>query len=283
MIRSLHSAPPDPQWTPSARHPDSDHEVKRLRGVIFDYGNTLVCVDPRLGSLRTDYADVVARPGAERLRAFLARAGALLPSQEEPFVERFLEVRERNRRAAERERLEIPMLRSLRETLLGQKLTVLEEDDLERAVEEFFQAEIELIHAIPGAGELLLALRRSGIKIALLSNATSGRYVTRALRGFGWDGFFDPLLVSADLGIRKPHAEAFRAVLKHWDLEPGEIAMIGDSLYHDVGGAQAVGIQTVHFTAISATLDVTIADPPRPDFRVSTHEELRKLLLPDAD
>ena len=242
--------------------------MKRLRGVIFDYGNTLVCVDPRLGSLRTDYADVVARPGAERLSAFLARAGALLPSQEEPFVERFLEVRERNRRAAERERLEIPMLRSLRETLL---------DQLDLSLEEL------LNRAIPGAGELLLALRRSGIKIALLSNATSGRYVTRALRGFGWDGFFDPLLVSADLGIRKPHAEAFRAVLKHWDLEPGEIAMIGDSLYHDVGGAQAVGIQTVHFTAISATLDVTITDPPRPDFRVSTHEELRKLLLPDAD
>src|SRR5438874_9930652 len=199
--------------------------MKRIRGVIFDYGNTLVCVDPSLGSLRTDYADVVARPGAERLRAFLARAGALLPSQEGPFVERFLEVRERNRKAAERERLEIPMLRSLRETLLDQRLEVPGEADLDRAVEEFFQAEIALIRTIPDAGELLLALRRSGIKIALLSNATCGRYVTRALRGFGWAGFFDPLIVSADLGIRKPHPDSFRAVLRYWDLEPDEIAM----------------------------------------------------------
>jgi len=255
--------------------------MKRIRGVIFDYGNTLVCVDPSLGSLRTDYADVVARPGAERLRAFLARAGALLPSQEEAFVERFLEVRERNRRAAERERLEIPMLRSLRETLLDQELAPLDEADLERAVEEFFLAEIERIRAIPGAGDLLLALRRRGIKIALLSNATCGRYVTRALRGLGWLEFFDPLLVSADLGIRKPHPDTFRAVLERWDLEPGEIAMIGDSLYHDVGGAQAVGFQTVHFTAIVTSLDMAIPDPPRPDFTASTHEELRTLLLPD--
>ena len=257
--------------------------MKRIRGVIFDYGNTLVCVDPSLGSLRTDYADVVARPGAERLRAFLARAGALLPSQEGPFVERFLEVRERNRKAAERERLEIPMLRSLRETLLDQRLEVPGEADLDRAVEEFFQEEIELIRAIPGAGELLEALCRRGIKIALLSNATCGRYVTRALRGFHWADFFDPLIVSADLGIRKPHPDSFRAVLRHWDLEPDEIAMIGDSLYHDVGGAQAVGIQTIHFTAIVVTPDAPIQDPPRPDFTVSTHEELRKLLLPDAD
>jgi len=261
----------------------TEQDVKRIRGVIFDYGNTLVCVDPSLGSLRTDYADVVARPGAERLRAFLARTGTLLPAQEEPFVERFLHVRERNRGTAERERKEIPMLRSLREALADLRLEVPPEDDLERAVDEFFQAEIEMIRAIPGAGDLLPALRRSGIKIALLSNATSGRYVTRVLRGFGWAGFFDPLFVSADLGIRKPHPDAFRAVLARWDLEPGEIAMIGDSLYHDVGGAQAVGIQTVHFTAIVASLDVTMADPPRPDFSVSTHEELRKLLLPDAD
>ena len=257
--------------------------MKRIRGVIFDYGNTLVCVDPSLGSLRTDYADVVARPGADRLRAFLVLAGALLPSQGEPFVERFLEVRERNRRAAERDLLEIPLLRSLRETLLDIGAAVPQEHDLDRAVEEFFLAEIERIRAIPGAGELLLALRRGGIKIALLSNATCGRYVTRALRGFGWSGFFDPLLVSADLGIRKPHPGAFRAVLERWDLEPGEIAMIGDSLYHDVGGAQAAGIRTVHFTAIKASLDVTIPDPPRPDDTVSTHEELGKLLLPDAD
>ena len=47
--------------------------MKRIRGVVFDYGNTLVCVDPSLGSLRTDYADVVARPGAERM-AFLRDA-----------------------------------------------------------------------------------------------------------------------------------------------------------------------------------------------------------------
>jgi len=260
-----------------------EQDVKRIRGVIFDYGNTLVRVDPSLGSLRTDYADVVARPGAERLRAFLAGAGALLPAQEGPFVERFLEVRERNRKAAERERKEIPMLRSLRETLADLGLEIPPGADLERAVDEYFQAEIDMIRAIPGALDLLSALRRNGLKIALLSNATSGRYVTRVLRGLGWSGFFDPLLVSADLGIRKPHPDTFRAVLERWNLEPGEIAMIGDSLYHDVGGAQAVGIRTVHFTAVVASLDITMADPPRPDFSVSTHEELRKLLLPDAD
>src|SRR5258706_9170800 len=46
----------------------SQSAMKRpLRAVIFDYGNTLVGVDPALHSKRTDYADVVAVPATERL------------------------------------------------------------------------------------------------------------------------------------------------------------------------------------------------------------------------
>ena len=48
-----------------------------LRGVIFDYGNTLIGLEPALRSRRTDYADVVALPGAVRLARFLEREGAI--------------------------------------------------------------------------------------------------------------------------------------------------------------------------------------------------------------
>lgn len=257
--------------------------MKRLRGVIFDYGNTLVRLDPTVRSTRTDYADVVAEPGAERLRSFLVRAGFLPAHAGDSFVERFLVVRDRNRKAAEAEGLEIPALRTLQETLLDLGLPVAPEVDLEQALEEFFAAEMELIRAMPGAGALLQTLQDRGIRTALLSNATSGRYVARAVTGLGWSGLFDPFVVSADTGFRKPRPETFRAILDRWGFDPGEIAMVGDSLYHDVGGALSLGMMTVHFTAIPNPYDAALANPPIPGFSVSSHEELRRVLLPDAD
>jgi len=260
------------------QHPDGKTQVKRLRGVIFDYGNTLVRLDPSVRSTRTDYADVVARPGAARLGAYLQRSRVLDAAGAPAFVERFLDVRERNRLLAESTGREIPALESLRETLVALGLAVGKDAELERALEEFFLAEVELMRPMPGAGELLELLRDGGIRIAMLSNATSGPYIEEVIRRMGWSGWFDPLVVSADIGIRKPRAEAFHAVLGRLNLEPGEIAMVGDSLYHDVEGAQALGLVTVHLTAIPNYFDAKATGFARPSHSVSSLEELIPLL-----
>jgi putative hydrolase of the HAD superfamily len=259
--------------------PTSSSGLKRLRGVIFDYGNTLVRLDPSVRSARTDYADVVARPGAESLGVFLERAGAIPERRQAAFVERFLEVRERNRKQAEEHGQEIVALQSLRETLLDLTLPVPAEADLEAALTEFFRAEVELIRPMPGAGELLKALRDRGLRLAMLSNATCSRTIADVVGRMGWAGHFDPLVVSADIGVRKPRPEAFRAVLDRWTLNPEEVAMVGDSLYHDVGGARALGLMTIHFAAIPNAFDGAVADSVRPGFTVASHEELRRLLL----
>ena len=136
---SLHSALFDPQWPPRP-DPDDKTHVKRPRGVIFDYGNTLVRLDPGVHSTRTDYADVVARPGATRLAAHLARTGILGATGTPAFVERFLEVRERNREEAERAGREIPALTSLRQALAASGITAGQDADMERALQEFFLA-----------------------------------------------------------------------------------------------------------------------------------------------
>jgi HAD superfamily hydrolase (TIGR01509 family) len=255
--------------------------LKRLRGVIFDYGNTLIRLDPSVRSQRTDYADVVARPGAERLQRFLTSSGLLsgrVPGESE-FVERFLDVRERNRMIAEDECREISAVRSLEETLRGLGLALPGAPVLERAIEEVFAPEVELIRPVPGVMETLNTLRSRGVMLSVLSNATSGSYVARVIDRMGWRGYFDPLVVSADIGVRKPRPEAFRAVLDLWPLAPGEIAMVGDSLYHDVKGAQALGLVAVHFTAIANHFDAPHVDSVRPAFAVSTHEELLRVLL----
>src|SRR2546428_6679009 len=89
-----------------------------LRGVIFDYGNTLIRLGFGRRSTRSDYADVVARSGAERLARFLASKGLLDGGgAAEAFVGRYLDVRERNRARADQTGREITAAESLRSTL----------------------------------------------------------------------------------------------------------------------------------------------------------------------
>ncbi|TMQ66029.1 MAG: HAD family hydrolase [Candidatus Eisenbacteria bacterium] len=252
-----------------------------LRGVIFDYGNTLIWLGPKRRSTRTDYADVVARPGAERLARFLVSTGILGDeSAAADFVKRYLEIRERNRALAEETGREITARESLISALESPAAVApSSEARLRKAVSESFVPEIEAVEALPGATETLDMLRRRGVKLALLSNCTDGDYVRTVVRRLGWEGYFDPFVVSADIGARKPLPEAFRPMLDRWELAPEEVAMVGDSLYHDVAGAGQLGLQTIHFTAIENPSEPAHRAAVRPDWTAASHAELSQLLI----
>lgn len=250
-----------------------------LRGVIFDYGNTLIGLRPPLQSDRTDYADIVARPGAERLVAFLERTGALDGAAPE-LRERFLAVRETDRARANESGHEITACESLETALRSLGLSVPSDEVKRLAVAEFYHPELEAVEALPGAAETLRYLKDRGIRMALLSNATSGAYVAEAARRLGMRDQLDPFLVSADLGFRKPLERTFQAVLDTWKLPSAEVAMIGDSLYHDVAGAARLGIQTIHFVAIENPGDMALRGRVRPSATARSHAELQKILIP---
>jgi HAD superfamily hydrolase (TIGR01549 family) len=255
-----------------------------LRGVIFDYGNTLAMIDPRLGSRRADYADVVAMPGALGLDRHLRERGALRNegSSGAGFVERFLGIRERNRRRADETCVEVTASASLVETLAALGEQELTEPERTEALAEFFTPEIEAIVPVEGAGETLNALAERGLRLALLSNATDAAYVAEAIRRLGWSRYFDPLVVSAALGVRKPRREAFDAVLSRWPLHASEVAMVGDSLYHDVQGARERGLFAVHLTALPAPIGRRDAIDAAPALVVDSHAALLRALLERA-
>ncbi len=144
---------------------------------------------------------------------------------------------------------------------------------------ESFAPEIEAVEALPGATETLEMLRERGVRLALLSNCTDGDYVRAVVRRLGWERYFDPLVVSADIGVRKPLPEAFSPVLERWELPPEEIAMVGDSLYHDVAGAGPLGLQTIHFTAIENPGDAARRGAVEPRWTAASHAELQQLLV----
>ena len=65
------------------------------------------------------------------------------------------------------------------------------------------------------------------------------------LQQLSLEAAFRPLLVSGEVGVAKPDAAIFRMALDALGLEAGEVWHVGDSLRHDVAGAQAAGIGAV--------------------------------------
>jgi HAD superfamily hydrolase (TIGR01509 family) len=55
------------------------------------------------------------------------------------------------------------------------------------------------------------------------------------------------VLVSCEIGVRKPDPEAFRRALAHYDAKPEEAFFVDDSAAN-VAGAASIGITTFHYT-----------------------------------
>ena len=59
--------------------------------------------------------------------------------------------------------------------------------------------------------------------------------------------YFDPVIVSGDLGFRKPDPRMFELLLSQMELSPDEILFVGNDMYRDIFGAGQLGIRTVFF------------------------------------
>jgi len=82
-------------------------------------------------------------------------------------------------------------------------------------------------------------------KTGLLSNAFGN---LRKLLEENWQAAdaFDKIIVSAEVGMMKPDARIYQLMLDELDVHASEAVFIDDFI-HNIEGAQAVGLQTIHF------------------------------------
>lgn len=98
----------------------------------------------------------------------------------------------------------------------------------------------------PGAAALLERLRGTGKRVAIVSNWSAGLH--RILADLGLTRLVDFVVVSADVGYRKPHPEIFQVALRQSGAPASSVVHVGDTWEEDVLGARAVGIAPVHLT-----------------------------------
>ncbi len=98
----------------------------------------------------------------------------------------------------------------------------------------------------PEVIDLIRRARAEGIRLAALSNSLgSGDYDSYA----DWDleEMFDVVVISHQVGLRKPHPKIFTLTAEQLGLPPSACLFVDDTA-HNLTGAASLGMGTLHFT-----------------------------------
>jgi putative hydrolase of the HAD superfamily len=100
------------------------------------------------------------------------------------------------------------------------------------------------------------------------------------LAGHKLESYFDPIIISAAIGIRKPDPRAFRPILDSWGVPARQVVMVGDQLGADILGARTLGLRTVWLTTeADAPANRAARGKVTADAQVNTIGEAAALIL----
>ena len=123
------------------------------------------------------------------------------------------------------------------------------EDSLvERAIKFVVSARAENAIAFPDSRPLLERLSKKETKLGVISNVSSHEVAMEILRKVGLLSYFDTIVTSALVGIRKPDPGIFLYALMQLDLRSEEAVIVGDSENNDILGGKITGMRTVLVT-----------------------------------
>jgi putative hydrolase of the HAD superfamily len=137
-----------------------------------------------------------------------------------------------------------------------------------------------------GGGELFsgvaptLSILRSSYKLGIVTNTDikTERDIREILRKFGVEGYFDTVVVSRDVGYRKPDGRIFHIALDRLGLQPEEALMVGNKTDVDVKGGKAVGMKTVLITWHNEFPQEPLPEEEKPTYIISSIEELLSVI-----
>ena len=156
---------------------------------------------------------------------------------------------------------------------------------ISEAVEHYFSAFYDNSHLIPGT-ETMLNTLQNRYSLGLLSNFTHGPAAREILRRTGLDTHFKTILISGELGYRKPHPMVFQRLSEQLEAGKDQTLYIGDDPDADIHGAQGSGLQPVWSTYVRdnnfpKVPGMILGDKEKPDFevpRISSWQDLISML-----
>ena len=138
---------------------------------------------------------------------------------------------------------------------------------LHKALEGMYSFSERFWHPAEDTLPTLKTLRKQGYKIGIISNAGDANNAHRLINRNHLRRYMDGILISAEIGVRKPSPLIFKMALDQLGGSPADAVMVGDTLRADILGAKQIGMAAIWITRQ--------ADTPQND-------EDRLSILPDA-
>ena len=210
-----------------------------IRGIIFDLGSTLI-----YNRHDINWPRALDRMRGELLARLQAAGYVIDPA---PFLARFAAKVNEYSDQRQTDWVEYTTTWILSSTLAELDLPAPPPELAREALAAYYAYSETLWQPVPGLHATLDQLAAAGLRLGLISNAADNGNVQRLVDWANLRPYFDPIVVSAAEGVRKPNPAIFERVLRPWGLAPGEIVMVGDTLGADILGAQLSGLHSVWF------------------------------------
>jgi putative hydrolase of the HAD superfamily len=243
--------------------------MAKLAGVLFDLGNTLLHFDGA-------WPEVMQAADAELL-SYLQQEGFQLDP--EAFIREFRKRLDEYYVQRESEFVEYTTALVLRTLLTELGNGRVDDQRLRPALKRLYAVSQAHWKLEDDAVPMLEALKAAGHKLAIISNASDDEDVQTLVDNAHIRPYFDLVLSSAACGIRKPNPRIFEIALERLGLQPGQAAMVGDTLGADILGARNAGLYSIWITRRADTPDNRDHDDTiAPDAQIATLAELPGLL-----
>lgn len=121
----------------------------------------------------------------------------------------------------------------------------------------------------PGVNRVLDGLR-ADYRLALVSDAQPC-FALPEIQAVGLNGYFDPIIISAPFGYRKPDRRLLEKALDILELTPAEAIYVGNDMFRDIYGASRLGIKTIF---VDSNQGAKSYKDTTPDYYAPTFEDV---------
>jgi putative hydrolase of the HAD superfamily len=208
-----------------------------MRAAIFDLGHTLI-----------DYYSNWESPELRAIeRAYKLAMEYGCEVEAEKFHAHLKKILVEGRARKEKELVEIPLHQVL-DTVFRRFGCDVTDEMLIEGMEIFYGVLLEDRRLVPGTIEMLEMVKEKGYLIGLVSDVAWGlpsEYPQRDMGYFALTDYFDDMVFSTDVGLRKPHPKMFKIALSNLGADAQKSVFVGNSLQCDVKGALRVGMTAV--------------------------------------
>jgi HAD superfamily hydrolase (TIGR01549 family) len=128
----------------------------------------------------------------------------------------------------------------------------------------------------PGVPDLLKELQ-AHYRLGMLANQPP-QFLPR-IEKLGLVSYFDLILGSDDIGLKKPDPAFFQLALDQFGLSPQEVLMVGDRLENDIRPAKSLGMKTIWVKQGVSRVESPLGEDEMPTASVGEITEIASLLL----